>query len=176
MLYYIHGYLSSPDGTKGQLFKQKLQAIPIKYRDVEPEDLVISDCLMEIKKVIKDDNNPVLIGSSLGGLLATKIALDTPVKTLILLNPALIPPFVDIHSITDMPLRILKDMKDDRLFSLKLNTDIIIFVGTNDNVVPNKWSIEFAKSQEATIHFLHDDHQFSNYVHLFPDMIKNMLT
>ena len=31
MLYYIHGYLSEPNGTKGTILKEKLGVIPIKY-------------------------------------------------------------------------------------------------------------------------------------------------
>ena len=175
MLYYIHGYLSSPEGTKGQLFQQKLQAIPVRYRYVEPEQLVIKDCLQEIKNVIGYDDKPTLIGSSLGGLLAARFALENYVEKLILLNPAVIPPFVDIKTITDMPLNILKDMKDELLFTKKIHSDIIIFVGTNDKCVPNNWSIEFAKSQEAIIHFLHDDHQFTKYVYQFPEMMKKII-
>ncbi len=64
MLYYIHGYQSDPKSTKGTLFKEKLNATAIQYRNCEPEDLIIADCLKRISDVIKDDENVVLIGSS----------------------------------------------------------------------------------------------------------------
>ena len=87
-IYYIHGYLSSPDSNKGVIFKEKLGAVAIKYRDCEPENLVISDCLKRISDIIKNDKNVVLIGSSLGGFLAVKTALvHSNVKKLILLPP-----------------------------------------------------------------------------------------
>jgi len=93
MLYYIHGYLSSPNSTKGTLLKKTLNAHPIKYRDCQPEELLISDCLNQISNVIKNDHEVTLIGSSLGGLLAVKTAQKNQnVKKLILLNPAIIPP------------------------------------------------------------------------------------
>ena len=76
MLYYIHGYQSEPNSTKGILFKEKLNAIPIKYRDCKPEQLKISDAIKKIKKQIQNDNNAIIIGSSLGGLLAAKTALE----------------------------------------------------------------------------------------------------
>lgn len=175
MLYYIHGYLSSPDGTKGQLFEKELNAIPIKYRDVEPEDLVISDCLDRIKEVIGDDSEPVLIGSSLGGLLAAKTALYNDIKSLILLNPAIIPTDIDMSTLSGMPPRIFEEMFDTNLYSSKIDSNITIFVGTNDTVVPNDWSIKFAKVQEATIHFYKDDHQFSNYINRLPELIRKLL-
>ena len=40
-LFYIHGYQSSPDGDKGILFREQLHAKAIKYRDCEPEDLLL---------------------------------------------------------------------------------------------------------------------------------------
>jgi len=77
-LYYIHGYMSSPDSNKGTLFKEKLGAKAIKYRDCEPEDIIISDCLKRIGIEIEKDDDVVLIGSSLGGLLAAKTAIEHP--------------------------------------------------------------------------------------------------
>ncbi|MDG6218572.1 MAG: YqiA/YcfP family alpha/beta fold hydrolase [Candidatus Thermoplasmatota archaeon] len=174
MLYYIHGYLSSPTGSKASIFKKELGAIPVNYRFVPAEELVIDDCLSEIKKVIDTDDAVTLIGSSLGGCLAGKLARDLPdqINHLILLNPAVIPPDIDLNLIRDMPLRILKDMKDDRLFSKKLDVRITIFSATNDTVVPPRWVIQFAQFQEATVQFLHDDHRFSRNLSRLPELIK----
>lgn len=176
MLYYIHGYMSEPNSTKGTLFQKKLNAKAIKYRDCEPEDLVIPDCLDRIEKEIRNDSDAVLIGSSLGGLLAAKTALNNSnVEQIILLNPAIIPPSYDITKIKDMPHRILLDMKDQNLFKDKINTKIFILIGTNDEVVPNSWPISFAKAQEATVQFLHDDHRFSNEIDKLPNIIREIL-
>ena len=78
MLYYIHGFQSSPDSNKGRIFREKLNAMAIKYRDCNPEDIVISDCLKRISDVIKNDRDVVLIGSSLGGFLASSTAINHP--------------------------------------------------------------------------------------------------
>ncbi len=176
MLYYIHGYLSSPDSTKGTLFKKTLNAKPIRYRTCEPEELVILECLKNIKKEIKNDQDVILIGSSLGGFLAAKIALNSHnVTKLILLNPAVIPKDYDITKIKDMPQKILKDMKDPKLFDTKIQADITILLGTEDTVVPNRWPIEFAKAQQATIKFYHDDHSFTKNIKKLPNIIKKVI-
>jgi len=168
--------MSEPDSTKGTLLKEKLNAIPIKYRDCEPEDLIISDCLKRIKEEIKDDDDVVLIGSSLGGFLAAKTALNcSNVEQIILFNPAIIPPTVDINTIQDMPQKILQDMQDNRLFKQKINADIYILAGTNDDVVPTKWVLEFAKAQQATIKFLHDDHSLTTNINQIPSMVMNII-
>lgn len=176
MLYYVHGYMSAPDSTKGTLFNKTLGAKAIKYRDCEPEGLVISECLERIKQEIRDDKNAVLIGSSLGGFLVARIALDCPnVKTAILLNPATIPPDVDIKTIHDMPQSILKDMKDEELFFKKINSNLFVIVGTEDNVVPNQWVLSFAKVQEATVKFLKDDHSLSKNTQNLPKIVSGIL-
>jgi pimeloyl-ACP methyl ester carboxylesterase len=176
MLYYIHGYLSNPKSTKGKLFKKKLEAIPIKYRDCKPEEIVISDCLEQIKKVIEKDKEIILIGSSFGGFLAAKTALENKnVKQIILLNPAIIPPYVDISKIKQMPKKLLRDMQDKNLFNKKINTIISIFVGIKDELIPSDWPIEFALSQDATIKFLYDDHSFTNNINQLPEIIGKIL-
>jgi predicted esterase YcpF (UPF0227 family) len=174
-IYFIHGYQSSPDGDKATLLRDSLGVIPIRYRDCAPEDLIISSCVNEIRKAIIASSHPVLIGSSLGGFLAAKTALSLERSTLILLNPAIIPPDVDIKNITDMPQRILTEMQDIELFEKKINARIILIIGTNDIVVPNRWGIDFAKAQEAEIHFFHDDHRFSRNLDNLPIIISKLL-
>lgn len=175
-LFYIHGYLSNPESAKGILFKKKLDAKPIKYRFCRPEELIISECLENIKIEIKNVNDIVLIGSSLGGFLAAKTAqINQNVKQIILLNPAIIPPDYDITKITDMPQSILKDLKDNNLFNTKITSSITILIGTRDKLVPNSWAIEFAKIQQATIKFFNDDHRFTNTFEKLPDIIKKII-
>jgi len=173
--YYIHGYMSEPDSTKGTLLKQKLGVIPIKYRSCPPEELIISECLENISKTIKNDDEINLIGSSLGGFLAAKTAVNFPsVKKLILFNPAIIPIDYDILKIKDMPQSILRDMISPDLFN-KIDCDIFILIGTKDDVVPNNWVIDFAKNQQATVKFLDDDHSFSENIEKIPKIISPIL-
>jgi predicted esterase YcpF (UPF0227 family) len=174
-VYYIHGYLSGPDGTKAQLLQSHLNVHPITYRSVPAEQLIISECIQEISNTIHKDPAPKLIGSSLGGLLAVKTAVKEKVDTCILLNPAIIPRSVDISTIQDMPQRILLDMKDETLFTNLIDSKIILLLGTQDEVVPNEWGITFAKAQEAEIHFYHDDHRFSKHMQHLPAIIEKFL-
>lgn len=176
MLYYLHGYQSSPNGQKVTLFKETLHAIPITYRESAPEDLVISHCLNHISKAIAQDSRVILIGSSLGGFLAASTALTHPnVTQLILLNPAIIPLEQDLTTITGIPLRILQDMRDPRLFHQKIPARITILRGAHDVIVPDKWVINFVKAQNATIEFFDDDHQFSKNLHKLPNIISELI-
>jgi pimeloyl-ACP methyl ester carboxylesterase len=176
MLYYLHGYQSSPNGEKATLFKETLQAMPIKYRESSPENLVISKCLTRISEVIANDHHVVLIGSSLGGFLAASTALTHPnVKQLILLNPAIIPPEIDLHTIEGIPFRILQEMRDPRLFQEKISAGITILRGTFDDVVPDQWILTFAQAQNATIRLYNDDHRFSKNLYKLPEIISELI-
>ena len=100
---------------------------------------------------------------------------SSKIKNLILLNPSLIPPDIDIKKIKNMPQRILNEMKNNRLFKERFNIDINIILGSEDNVVPNSWNIEFAKAHEANILFLKDDQSFSKNLNKLPMIIQNYL-
>lgn len=162
MLYYLHGYESSPTSLKATLFKETLHAIPLSYREGKPEDLIISECLTRISTAIEHDPCVEFIGSSLGGFLAASIALTHPtVVRLILLNPAIIPPSTDLRTIRGIPMRILKEMINPRLFEEKIPATITILRGTQDVIVPDDWIVMFALAQQATIQLINDDHRFS---------------
>jgi len=175
MLYYLHGYESGPNSAKGMLFREKLNARPIDYHRGRPEDVEIDLCRRNILRAIQGDNDPLLIGSSFGGFLAAKVALETPaVKTLILLNPAIIPPRADTSGVKAIPGRILSAMRDDQLFSKRIPAKTIILVGTNDRVIPRGWILDFAMAQEATVRFLNDDHAFTSNLTRLPEIIAEI--
>ena len=175
MLYYIHGYQSTPNSAKGRLFQKSLNAQSINYHQGKPEDLEISICVQNILTAIQRDNEPTLIGSSLGGFLAAKVALERPsVKTLILLNPAVIPPKTDTSKI-NIPKRILSEMRDDQLFERKIHARTTILMATKDEVLPSNWIIEFAMAQQATIRFLNDDHSFTSNLTRLPEILREIL-
>lgn len=176
MLYYIHGYLSSPKSHKARLFAGHLQAKAIRYRDCAPEDLVIGDCLARIREAIAGDEQVSFIGSSLGGFLAAVCSLDNRcVKNLILLNPAIAPPKIDLTMHRTLPERICRNLIEDRLFGQKLFAKVDIIRATGDEVIPLDWNLQFAMHHEACIHFFHDDHRFSQYMEQLPQIITQIL-
>ncbi len=177
MLYYLHGYLSSPTSAKGTLFKDTLHAVPIPYRTGPPETMVIAQCLSKIAGAIQDDSNVTLIGSSFGGFLAAATAQrHKTVKNLILLNPAIIPPETKPTKVQDMPPGIVSQMMVPELFTQKIHAAITILRGTEDAIVPDGWVLAFAKAQEATVRFLHDDHGFTKTMSRLPAIIQQILT
>jgi len=176
MLYYLHGYRSSPMSAKGTLFKEILHAVLITYRTGPPESMVISQCLEKIADAIHDDTNVTLIGSSFGGFLAAAAARhQKSVKHLILLNPAIVPPHTKPTKVEGMPAHIVSQMILPDLLTQKIPAAITILRSTQDTVVPDSWVLAFAKAQEATILFLHDNHGFSHQLAKLPALIQKII-
>jgi len=74
-----------------------------------------------------------------------------------------------------MPLRILEEMRDPRLFDQKISAPIIILRGIQDDLVPDEWILSFAKAQQATIQLFNDDHRFSKNLQKLPMIISELL-
>jgi predicted esterase YcpF (UPF0227 family) len=177
MLYYLHGYLSGPNSTKGKLMRERFNALPIDYQQNQSEILDVDKSLREIMETIADDTDPILIGSSFGGFLAAETALSSAaVKTIILLNPAIIPPRADTHLLIGIPEHIIEKMRDNRLFETKLQARVFILLGIRDEVVPADWSISFAKAQKATVTFLDDDHAFTGNPFRLLNIVEEILS
>jgi len=92
---YLHGFASGPRSAKGMAFDAHLGArgVPLTRLDLRVpslEHLRLSAVLAEVARAIGGERDrAVLIGSSLGGLTAARVAeRDARVAALILLAPA----------------------------------------------------------------------------------------
>ncbi|MCD6541983.1 MAG: alpha/beta fold hydrolase [Thermoplasmata archaeon] len=173
MLYYIHGYASGPNSAKGILFKEKLGAIPVKYMDSDEVD--VNRCVENIKNAIKNDTRVILIGSSFGGFLSAKIALENRnVRSIVLLNPAVVPPDATVSD-PSIPDKVVRDIQNSGLFEKKIPCDVYIVMSTRDELIPQEWVLKFAMFQEAIVKFIEDDHRISRNISLLPDIISTFL-
>jgi len=91
-LIYLHGFASGPGSTKAQLFRAKLAGIgaALAVPDLAPDftHVTVSGMLAIVEPLVEPGT--VLLGSSLGGYLATLAASRTPdrVRGLVLFAPA----------------------------------------------------------------------------------------
>ena len=101
-IFYLHGFASSPQGTKAQFFAEKLAGVGQRlhcpdFNQPDFSTLTVSRMLQQLEKRIAalPPGDVVLIGSSLGGFLAVEAAVRSvsrahhPITQLILLAPAL---------------------------------------------------------------------------------------
>lgn len=138
-LVFIHGLESTSQGNKAQYFRKMF-----------PE-MIIGDYtggfaarMQKLRSVLAGKTNLILVGSSYGGLMAARFALDNEalIKKLVLLAPAL-----TIEGFEQAVRR-------------KLQIPTVLYHGTRDDVVPPQVVKAIAEKTFARLehHFVEDDH------------------
>jgi len=140
---FIHGQESSSKGTKGLFFKEHFPEMIIPdFAGPVPSRMA------KLKEILSGKTGIIMIGSSLGGLMAALYAFQNKdrIKKLILLAPALNLPEFD-------PYR-----------SQTLSLPVYVFHGRNDELIPIQQIQEIAQRVFADLTFtlLEDDHRLSS--------------
>ena len=161
---FSHGQESGPWGTKIRAMAETAESLgcaveSIDYQGIdEPADrvkLLLSEC-----EQIHD--SLILVGSSMGGHVATAGADSVSATGLFVLAPAY---FMEgYEELTPNPPKI----------------PICIVHGWHDEIVPVESSIRFAQSCGATLHIVDGDHrltqnidEINQYLELFIDQLRN---
>ncbi len=146
MLIFIHGLESSGKGFKGRFFKSI-------FPEILTPDFTgdFAERMKKLETILKNKENLILIGSSFGGLMATKFTCENEkrVKKLILLAPAL-----NYKKI---------------LNNCKINIPVFIFHGKNDEVIDIITIKNIAKNIFNNLHFYEVDDN-----HLLHETIKKI--
>lgn len=93
MILYLHGFRSSPQSFKARLLQERLHALGRSADYLCPQLPASPRAAMQLAQNLIADTDPAqltLIGSSLGGYYATKLAEQFGCRAL-LLNPAITP-------------------------------------------------------------------------------------
>ncbi len=142
---FSHGQESGPWGTKIRAMAERVRGLgcradSIDYRGIadpgERVDKLISKCR-------SIDDRLILVGSSMGGHVATAAAAPVGAVGLFVLAPAY---YMDgYEALTPPPPAI----------------PIGIVHGWNDDIVPPEHSIRYARSCNATLHLVDGDHRLT---------------
>ena len=187
-LVYLHGFSSSPGGNKGTFVRRWAAArgIPFHAPDLNLptfETLTLTAQVEAVEQLLRNlAEPPVLVGSSLGGFIATAVAQrGAPVRSMILLAPAIhfarrrmaSPAWAAyreqgelevFHHGLGRPLRLgpelLRDLPiwagDD---AWRIPVPTVILHGRHDEAVPLAESEAFRDRNPGTsLHVLEDDH------------------
>ncbi len=145
MIIFIHGLISSGQGFKARLLRERLPGI---LTPDFPGDL--DERMAKLEAILAEENAPILIGSSFGGLMAALYLCRHPhrVKKAILLAPAL--PF---HAFADAPPE-------------PCDVPVIIYHGKQDAIVPLEPTRALAERvfRNLTFHQVDDDHMLHETV------------
>ena len=155
-VYFSHGQESGPWGTKIKSMATTVEQLGCRAESVDYRG--IADPTDRVNKLIAESSNVedplVLVGSSMGGHVATAAAADVGALGIFVLAPAYYMPGYEFLTppAPDMPITIVH--------------------GWNDDVVPVENSIRFAKECNASLHILDADHRLTDSI----DAINHLLT
>ena len=194
LVIYLHGFASSAASTKASFFAAKLRAhgVPLQTPDLNEPDfstLTVSRMVQQVTEAIDrlpSSTEVVLVGSSMGGLVAIQVARQRPdrITRLILLAPALefagkTPPALgdrDLHQwrttginnvfhygygrMLPIGYELYADACSYDCASITLSLPILIFQGRADTVVRpvsvERWA---ATRPNVELRMVDDDHQ-----------------
>ncbi len=194
---YLHGFASGPSSTKARYFADRLQEIGIGSAVPDLNKPTFTEMTLTSQlKIARDSlqqfgqtNELIVVGSSMGGLLATLLAQSLiPLKALVLLAPGFGLPRrwtamlgadglsewretgsmeVFHHGLNRNALlnyNFIVDAESYRTDGIKVDVPTIVFHGKNDETVPVEESLDFAQQnpQNVRLEILDDDHQLIN--------------
>jgi len=161
-VYFSHGQESGPWGTKIRSMAVAVREVGCRAESVDYQGMADpSDRVAHLRSACADVEEPLLlVGSSMGGHVATAAAAELGAAGLFVLAPAYYMP--GFESLTpaapDMPIAIVH--------------------GWNDDVVPVENSIRFAQTCNASLHILDAGHRLTSKIddinHLLTRFIQNL--
>ena len=142
---FSHGQESGPWGTKIRSMAERAKALGCEADSVDYQG--IADPTERVDKLIVEagsiDDRLILVGSSMGGHVATAAAEKLDAAGLFVLAPAY---FIERY----------EDLTPD-----PPNMPICIVHGWRDDIVPVENSIRFAHNCHATLHIVDGDHRLT---------------
>jgi predicted alpha/beta-hydrolase family hydrolase len=145
MVVFSHGQESGPWGTKIKVMAERVRELGCKADSVDYQGIV--DPTERVRKLIDYcaslDDLLVLVGSSMGGHVATAVADTVNAVGLFVLAPAYYMP--GYEDLTPTAPKI----------------PVSIVHGWHDDIVPVENSIRYARACSATLHIVDGDHRLT---------------
>ena len=145
---FSHGQESGPWGTKIQAMAERVKELGCAADSIDYQG--IADPTERVNKLISECRNTndtlILVGSSMGGHVATAAATELKAAGLFVLAPAYY--MEGYEELTPAPP----------------SMPISIVHGWNDDIVPIENSIRFASQCAATLHIVDGDHRLTDNI------------
>lgn len=157
---FSHGQESGPWGTKIRAMAECVKNLGCKVHSIDYQG--IADPTERVTKLVNEcgpiDDRLILVGSSMGGHVATAAAAELGAAGLFVLAPAYY--MEGYESLTPVPPSI----------------PICIVHGWNDDIVPVENSIRFAQSCSATLHLVDGDHRLTGNIDEINEYLRFFIT
>jgi pimeloyl-ACP methyl ester carboxylesterase len=166
---FSHGHLSSPASRKIQVLaplarQRALGVEAIDYQDLRDDPVGRIERLCD--HIDRLDQPPLLVGSSLGGLVSMAAAERHEVAGLFLLAPAL---FMEDR----LPGGVVRESYAPKARSIS------VIHGWSDDIIPWQSSLKFAAHNHASLHLIDADHRLdralTDIAGLFERFLEHLL-
>ena len=156
---FSHGQESGPWGTKIRAMAEVAESLGCKVLSIDYQG--IADPTERVQKLVAEardlDDKIILVGSSMGGHVATAAAEDLGAAGLFVLAPAYF--IEEFEALTPAAPKI----------------PICIVHGWRDDIVPVENSIRFARECRATLYVLDGDHRLTANIEEINDHLKKFI-
>ena len=158
-VYFSHGKESGPWGSKIQRLANIASAHGYSVESIDYSDILDPDLRVErLINILKDEEDDfLLVGSSMGGYVSLVAAEQVNAKGVFLLAPALLMPGYQ-----------------KQVYSA--NTDVEIVHGWSDDIIPPENSIQFAKMIDCSLHLISGDHRLNSSIEVVAKLFTQFLT
>jgi pimeloyl-ACP methyl ester carboxylesterase len=157
-IYFSHGKSGTPQGNKIKRMAKIAEEYDYKTDSIDYTDTIDPDLRADrLYNLIKNENEPLLVGSSMGGYASLVVAEQVKIRAMFLLAPALyMPGYKQQIFSPDCP-------------------QIEIIHGWSDTVVPVNNSIKFAGEADCTLHLISGDHKLNSSIEVVADIFDHFL-
>lgn len=156
---FSHGQESGPWGTKIRAMADRVRGLGCEADSIDYQG--IADPRARVRKLLSEcahiEDRLILVGSSMGGYVATAAAAELGAAGLFLLAPAFYMPGYEELTPPAPPM------------------PICIAHGWHDDIVPVENSIRFARGCSATLHLVDGDHRLTANIHEINDYLTYFL-
>ena len=156
---FSHGQESGPWGTKIRAMAELVKGLgcsadSIDYQGIADPTERVTRCIAECRDI---DDTLILVGSSMGGHVATAAAQELGAAGLFVLAPAY---FMEGY---------------EELTPEPPNLPICIVHGWHDDIVPVENSIRYARQCSATLHLVDGDHRLTANIEEINDYLAQFI-
>ena len=156
---FSHGQESGPWGTKIQAMSERVRALGCSVVSIDYQG--IADPTMRVEKLIRECSDLsaplILVGSSMGGHVATAAAEALNAAGLFVLAPAYY--MKGYEELTPQPP----------------SMPVCIVHGWHDDIVPVENSIRYARECSATLHLVDGDHRLTGNIDAINQYLEQFL-
>ena len=156
---FSHGQESGPWGTKIRAMAERVRGMgcaaeSIDYQGIADPTERVEKCVRECARI---DDQLILVGSSMGGHVATAAAEQVGAAGLFVLAPAYY--MEGYEDLTPVPPSL----------------PICIVHGWHDDIVPVENSIRFARECAATLHIVDGDHRLTANIDEINEYLRHLV-